>query len=65
MDKHEYLNFELSCNIMDAIARQENREKYGITEEDLIGFYGENYPGRKKSKSIISDRKKKKYKLTD
>ncbi|ELC8423184.1 hypothetical protein ACV31L_12830 [Clostridium perfringens] len=65
MDKHEYLNFELSCNIMDAIARQENREKYGITEEDLIGFYGENYPGRKKSKSIISYRKKKKYKLTD
>ncbi len=50
---------------MNAAAKQENREKYGITAEDLIKFYGEDYPGKKKTSSIKVKSKKKKNKFKD
>lgn len=42
----EYLEFEKSCAIMSVEAKKINREKYNITELDLIKFYGINYPGK-------------------
>ena len=57
----EYLEFESSCGaFMKADAREINRKKYKIKEKDLISFYGEDYPGRKKSfiKSKLGRRKK-------
>lgn len=52
----EYLEFESSCgSIMSPEAMKENRLKYNILEQDLINFYGINYPGKKsffKNKSM-------------
>ncbi|MBI6010400.1 hypothetical protein ACSXCD_14920 (plasmid) [Clostridium perfringens] len=65
MNKLDYLEFELNCRMMNATARRENRKKYGITEEDLIKFYGENYPGKRKTRSIKVKSEKKKNKFKD
>lgn len=59
MEKLEYLEFEKSCiGSMNAAGRELNRKRYNITEQDLIEFYGEDYPGRKK-RSYTTRRKKR------
>ncbi|XZL20581.1 hypothetical protein ACSW9U_16530 (plasmid) [Clostridium perfringens] len=52
MDKTEYLIFESKYHdSMNVAAINCNRKKYGITKKDLVNFYGENYPGKRKNKS--------------
>ena len=56
----EYLEFERSCgSFMDAEARKENRLKYNISEQDLINFYGVDYPGKKSFSKKKSVKRKK------
>lgn len=53
----EYLEFEQECgSIMKMAEKMINRAKYNITEKELIQFYGEDYPGRKKSNSTSNNR---------
>lgn len=56
----EYLEFERSCgSVMSPEAMKENRLKYNISEQDLINFYGINYPGKKSFSKKKSVKRKK------
>lgn len=60
----EYLEFEQSCGtLMSVEARKINRNKYKVTEEDLINFYGIDYPGKQifHSKYRMKSDKKEKF----
>lgn len=54
----EYLEFEQKCSsLMNKAAREINRKKYGITEEDINNFYGysKKFEKNKNKKNVIRE----------